>query len=63
LDSATAALMRASTVAMRCSSWPTSATSSVASCQRVTAGAPAGLTVASSAAARLAVKLGRGPGP
>ena len=40
LDWTTTALMRASTVAIRCSSWRASATSSVASCQRVTAGAP-----------------------
>ena len=62
---ATAALMRASTAAIRCSSWRTSAASSVASCQRVTAGAPVGLTLASSPAARLAVRLRlarRGPG-
>src|SRR5262245_53617560 len=32
---ATAALMRTSTAAIRCSRWRTSATSSVASCQRV----------------------------
>jgi hypothetical protein len=43
------------------SSWRTSATRSVASCQRVTAGAPAGVTAASSPAARLAVRLRRAP--
>src|SRR4029453_8333855 len=57
----TMVLMRASTVVICCSRPRTSATSSPASCQRVTAGAPAGVTAASSAAARLAVRLRRAP--
>jgi hypothetical protein len=56
---ATAVLMRASTSAMRCSSWRTSAIRSAASLWRVSAGAPAGVTAASSAAARLAIRLRR----
>jgi hypothetical protein len=58
---ATAILMRVSTAAMRWSSWRTSATRSVASCQQMTAAAPAGVTAASSPAARLAVRLRRAP--
>jgi hypothetical protein len=58
---ATAVLMRASTSAICCSRWRPSATSSVASCERITAGALAGVTQASSTAARLAVRLRRAP--
>jgi hypothetical protein len=57
LDWAAAAVMRAWTAAIRQSRWPMSLMRSVASCQRVTAGPPAGVTAANSAAARLAVRL------
>jgi hypothetical protein len=43
------------------STWRTLGTSSVASCQRVTAGAPVGVTSLSRAAARLAVRLRLAP--
>jgi hypothetical protein len=58
MDLATVALMRL-TAAMRCSRSRTAAIISPASCRRVAAGAPAGVTAAGSTTARLAVRLCR----